>query len=155
MNQVRWVAGAAMAAAMITGCATMGRQAFQQPVVSLRDVRVVGVGVTGGNVDVVLNVYNPNGYRLDATRLTYRVQVDSTQLGTGVLDSRFTVQDKDSTVVRIPVQFTFGGLGAAGRSIWNTGAVNYTVTGDVTVGTVVGNFTVPFTQTGRFSTLGR
>lgn len=150
------IAVAASAALVVTaGCSMLGRQAFQEPVVSLKDVRIAGLGVSGGNLDVMLNVYNPNGYRLDATKLNYRILVDSTQLATGNIDSRFTVQDKDSTTVRIPVSFTFSGLGAAGRSIWNTGAVNYRVTGDITVGTVVGNFTVPFSQTGRFSTMSR
>jgi LEA14-like dessication related protein len=87
--------------------------------------------------------------------MTYRVFVDSTPLANGVLDNTFTVQNKDSTQVRIPVSFTFSGLGAAGRSIMNTGAVNYRVTGDVTVGSVVGNFTIPFSQTGRYSAFGK
>jgi LEA14-like dessication related protein len=147
------VVGAAVA--VTTACATLGRAAFVQPVVSLRDVRVVGLGITGGNLDVVLSVYNPNGYRLDATKLRYRVQVDSTQVGIGEIDNRFTVNDKDSTIVRIPVQFTYAGLGAAGRSIMNTGALNYRVTGEVTVGTAFGDHTVPFSQTGRYSTLSR
>ncbi|HEY6220678.1 MAG TPA: LEA type 2 family protein [Gemmatimonadaceae bacterium] len=136
-------------------CSTLGKQAFADPVVTLKDVKIVSAGMTGGNLDVVLNVYNPNGYRLDATRMTYRVFVDSTPLANGILDNTFTVQNKDSTQVRIPVSFTFSGLGAAGRSIMNTGAVNYRVTGDVTVGSVVGNFTIPFSQTGRYSALGR
>jgi hypothetical protein len=38
--------------------------------------------------------------------------------------------------------------------LMNTGSVNYTVKGDVTVGSPVGNLTVPFSQTGRYSTLG-
>jgi hypothetical protein len=71
------------------------------------------------------------------------------------MDSRFTVQDKDSTTVTIPVAFNWMGLGTGVRSIFNTGAVNYRVNGDVTVGTPVGNFTIPYSQTGRYSTLGR
>ena len=51
--------------------------------------------------------------------------------------------------------FNWSGLGAGVRSIFNTGAVNYRVNGDVTVGTPVGNFTIPYSQTGRYSTLGR
>jgi LEA14-like dessication related protein len=153
----RKVVAVAVAATMLLmgGCATLGRQAFANPIVTLKDVHVVGVGLTGGNLDVVLNVYNPNGYRLDATRLSYRLAVDSTQLADGVLDSHFTVQNADSTTVRIPVTFSWAGLGAGVRSIWNTGAVNYHVAGDVTVGTPVGNFTIPYSQTGRYSTLGR
>jgi hypothetical protein len=32
--------------------------------------------------------------------------------------------------------------------------VNYRVEGDVTVGTMVGNYTVPYSATGRFTTTG-
>jgi LEA14-like dessication related protein len=147
----------AVAAAMVavSGCSAIGRQAFQQPVVRLQDVRVNGVGLTGGNLDVRLSVYNPNGYRLDATRMTYNVLVgDSVQFATGSMDTKFTVSGKDSNVVTIPVNFTYSGIGAAGRQLLNTGGVNYRVTGDVIVGTVVGNFTVPYSSTGRFNALG-
>jgi LEA14-like dessication related protein len=152
----RVMLGAVTAAVAITaGCSALGRQAFQQPVVRLQSVRVNGVGLTGGNLDVRLSVYNPNGYRLDATRMTYNVLVgDSVQLATGIVETRFTVDGKDSSVVPIPVNFTFAGIGAAGRQLLNSGGVNYRVQGDVTVGTVVGNFAVPYSATGRFNALG-
>ena len=152
----RLMLGTAAAAITITaGCSALGRQAFQQPIVHLQDVRVNGVGLTGGNLDVKLSVYNPNGYRMDATRMSYNVIVgDSVRFATGTVDSRFTVNGNDSSVVTIPVIFTYSGIGAAGRQLLNTGGVNYRVNGDVTVGTVVGNFTVPYTSTGRFNALG-
>jgi len=59
----------------VAACSALGRQAFQNPVVNLKDVRVLGLGTTGGQLEVHLGVYNPNNYRLDATRLTYRVAV--------------------------------------------------------------------------------
>jgi LEA14-like dessication related protein len=138
------------------GCSTLGHAAFQNPVVHLRNVQVRGIGLNGGSLDVLLSVYNPNHYRLDATRLTYRVSLagDSVTLASGALDSRFTVQDNDSTTVTIPVTFTYAGVNAAGRSILNTGAVDYHVLGDVTVGSPVGSFTVPYSSTGRFTTTG-
>jgi LEA14-like dessication related protein len=147
---------AASAAVAVSACSMLGRQAFREPVVNLRNVSVRGLGITGGALDVVLSVYNPNHYRLDATRLTYSVALagDSIMIATGALDSRFTVQETDSQVVTIPVNFTYAGLGAAGRSILATGAVNYHVKGDVTVGSPVGSFTVPYSQVGRFTTTG-
>jgi LEA14-like dessication related protein len=155
----RLVLGAATLAILATAaCSALGKQAFQQPVVQLKDVAVQGVGLTGGNLAVKLNVYNPNGYRLDATRMTYHLTVgdanNASNLATGVLDSRFTVQSGDSTTVTIPVSFTYAGIGAAGRQLLNTGGVPYRVTGDVTVGTVVGNFTVPFSSSGNFTAFG-
>jgi LEA14-like dessication related protein len=151
---IRRAAPAALAAALTAGCATLVRQAFEQPVVTFKDVRVSGLGLQGGSLDVLLNVYNPNRFALDATRLTYRLMVDSTQLGTGALDQRFVVQRGDSATVRLPVQFSFAGLGAAGRQLLRSGAVNYRVLGDVTVHTPVGNFTRPFDRTGQFTNLG-
>ena len=62
------------------------------------------------------------------------------------MDKRFTVQEGETSDVTIPVDFTYTGLGAAGRSLLNTGAVNYHVIGDVTVGSPVGNFTVPYSS---------
>lgn len=153
----RLMLGAVSTAIVVTaaGCSALGRQAFKEPIVHLQDVRVNGVGLTGGNLDVRLSVYNPNGYRLDATRMSYNVVVgDSVKFATGTVDNRFTVNSNDSSVVTIPVNFTYAGIGAAGRQLLNTGGVNYRVNGDVVVGTVVGSFTVPYTSTGRFNALG-
>lgn len=162
MSKTTWIAGrrtkiaaAVFAVIAIAGCASLGLGgAFQQPIVSFKDLRVRGLGLSGGSLDAYLNVYNPNGYRLDATRLTYTVSVDQNQLGTGALDSHFTVQNKDSTTVRIPIDFTYAGIGGAARQMMQSGSVPYTVTGDVTVTTPVGNFTVPYSGTGRFSAFG-
>jgi hypothetical protein len=37
------------------------------------------------------------------------------------------------------------------RQLMNNGTAAYRVTGDVTVGTPIGNYTIPYDQTGRFS----
>ncbi|HTE45233.1 MAG TPA: LEA type 2 family protein [Gemmatimonadaceae bacterium] len=147
---------AASAALATAGCSLLGRAAFEQPVVKLKDVKLAGVGVMGGNLDVVLSVYNPNHYRLDATKLTYQVNLagDSVNVASGELTDKFTVQDNATQDVVIPVSFTYLGLGAAGRSILNTGAVNYHVLGEVSVGTTVGTFKVPYSSTGRFAMSG-
>ena len=152
----RLMLGAVVAAVVsAAGCSALGRQAFKEPIVRLQNVRLNGVGLTGGNLDVKLSVYNPNGYRLDATRMTYNVLVgDSVQFATGTVQDRFTVRSNDSSIVTIPVSFTYAGVGAAGRQLINSGGVNYRVQGDVTVGTVVGSFSVPYTSTGRFNALG-
>jgi LEA14-like dessication related protein len=138
----------------IAGCAAIGKAAFRQPVVSLADVKVTGVGLSGGSLDVVLNVQNPNDFRLDATQMHYSVLVDTVPFANGITTQQFTVEGKRSQQVHIPINFSYAGVGNAGRQLMNTGSVNYTVRGDVTVGSPIGNFTVPFSQTGRYSTLG-
>ncbi len=132
----------AMAAVALGGCATLGVGGFKQPLVQFSDVKIRGLGLTGGALDIVLSIYNPNGFNLNATRLTYRLMVED------------RVKDKDSTFVTIPMDFTYAGLGAAGRQLLQSGSINYRVIGDITVDTPVGNFTVPYDQRGRFSSFG-
>ncbi|MCE2900472.1 MAG: LEA type 2 family protein [Gemmatimonas sp.] len=137
----------------VGGCAALGRATFTEPDVRLREFVVTGLGLTGGSVDLVLSVYNPNGYHLDAVKMTYRVDVDSIKLGEGELADRFVVQEKDSSLVRLPVRFTYAGLGAAGRALITSGTVNYRVRGDFTVATPLGSFTRPYDRTGRYSSV--
>ena len=151
-----WVVAAAAVVVMgvAAGCATLARQAFVEPVVTLDNVRLNSLGLQGGNLEVVLNVYNPNAYRLDATQVNYRVLIgDNVNMASGTISDRLTFQENDSTRITIPVAFTYAGIGEAGRQLLNTGAVDYRVTGDVAVGTPVGSFRVPYSTTGRFSAL--
>ncbi len=150
----RWCSVAVLTFVAVTAsCASLGRASFKEPVVSLKEFTVTGLGLTGGSVDVVLSVYNPNRFKLDASKMTYRVDVDSIQLGSGELADRFVVQSGDSSLVRLPVQFTYAGLGAAGRSMITAGSINYRVRGDFTVGTPLGSFTRPYDRTGRYSSI--
>ena len=135
------------------GCAALGRATFKEPDVQLREFNVTGLGLTGGSADIVLSVYNPNGYKLDALKMTYLVDVDSIRLGEGELDGRFVVPEKDSSLVRLPVRFTYAGLGVAGRALLQAGTVNYRVRGDFAVATPIGNFTRPYDRRGRYSSV--
>ena len=143
-----------MGAALLAACSTMQRQAFAPPVVTFKDLKLRGVGVSGGTLDVVLGVYNPNGYRLDANRLVYRLMVDTTEIGEGIYDQPFSVRNNDSTTVKLPVTLSYAGLSEAGKQLLGKGSVMYRVVGAVTVATPIGNFTEPYSQTGHFTTFG-
>lgn len=147
------VVGALFLVATATGCATLGRGIFKEPVVEFRELRLNGLGLTGGSLDVVLSVYNPNSFKLDATSFTYNLLMDSIPIADGALGKQFVVQRGDSSVVTIPVNFTYAGIGRAGQELLRSGTVNYRVRGDMTVSTPLGSFTRPYSQTGRFSPL--
>jgi LEA14-like dessication related protein len=151
---LRKIGLAAFAAVSIAGCASLGLGSFREPLVHFNDAKIRGLGLSGGSVDVILSIYNPNKFDLNATRLTYRLMVEDRDLGSGALNEAFRVGDNDSTYVTIPVNFTYAGLGAAGRQLLQTGTVNYRIIGDFTVDTPLGNFTRPYDQRGRFNGFG-
>ena len=135
------------------GCASIGRAVFREPVVTYKDAVITGLGLAGGNLEVALSIYNPNSFRLDGSGITYRIAVDSVPFGDGSLSDRFTVQEGDSTTVRLPLAFTYAGVGQAGRQLIQTGSVNYTVSGEITVGTPLGSFTRPYSGRGRLTAI--
>lgn len=147
------LAGLALVSA--TGCATLGMLGrFAEPVVNFKDLRLTGLGLQGGSLDIILSVYNPNQFNIEGVRLTYQLNVDDVRFGEGALDSRFVIPRGDSTDITIPLNFSFAGIGTAGRQIVERGAVNYTVGGDLTVDTPLGNFTRPYTRDARFTVFG-
>ena len=91
----------------LTGCATAARAVFTQPDVTFRGVGLRSLSVDGADLEVLLNIYNPNAYSLGASALHYRLLVDSLELGAGAIDSAFSVAKRDSAVVRLPVRLGF------------------------------------------------
>lgn len=147
------VVALAAAALAASACAGFLRHEFGTPVVELRDVRLKGLGVQGGSLDLVLDVYNPNSYRLDASRVTYRLLVDTTQVASGEINKLVTLETKKKSEVILPVSFTTRELLGAAAAITRTGSVDYTVRGELTVATPWGNFTRPYEGKGRFDSL--
>ena len=140
---------------LTSACATLGMAHFKDPIVTFKDVKITGLGVTGGSVEIVLDVYNPNGFRLDGSRLTYKLMVETLTFGSGIYDSRFQVEKGDTSEIRLPFNFSYLGANAVGRQLLQTGSVEYRVLGDVTVNTPIGAFTRPYDQRGRFNTMSR
>jgi LEA14-like dessication related protein len=145
----------AVAAVGSSACSAVARSTFGTPTVQLKDVRVKGIGLNGGSLDLVLDVYNPNAYRLDATKLTYNLFVDTNKVATGEVAQHVQLDDKKTTEVILPVTFTFQEMLGAAKVITGMGSVDYRVTGDVTVATPFGNFTRPYEGRGRYDTLRR
>jgi LEA14-like dessication related protein len=150
MRRLTLVVGLAVSAA---SCAGFLRHEFGTPVVELKDVRVKGIGIEGGSLDLVLDVYNPNNYRLDASHLTYTLFVDTSAIATGEINKLVTLETKKKSEVILPVTFNTRELMGMAQALTRTGSLDYTVKGEMTVATPFGNFTRPYMGNGRFDSL--
>lgn len=135
-------------------------RAVRQPEVRLEGVRVGGVGLRGGTVYAQVLVTNPNGFDLETEQLNYDLQVADPKdpakwvsFSKGTIDERIRIDDHDSKVIEIPIQFRYDDFGGALRSIIDTGTFNYRVTGDVKLTGPLGR-TIPFSKTGIVSMAG-
>ena len=130
--------------ASLTGCMSLARQAFRTPTVELKNIEVRGIGLDGGSLNLKLDVYNPNDYRMDATRMTYTLLADTLQVATGAVDHRVTLAGKNHNDVTLPVSFSMKELMGAAQILLKTGSVDYQIKGDVTVDTPFGSMTRPY-----------
>ena len=126
---------------------------FDQPIVAMRDVRLAGAGLTGGSMDIVVSVYNPNDYSVQTPRLSYWLFVDTTRVANGDYDAILEVPARDSAEVRIPATFSYASMRHAGRSVAGVGVVNYRMVGRISVGTPYGRLSAPYDRMGRFAPL--
>jgi len=151
----RYATRSTIVAVLLTAVACSGlvKSQFANPVVELKDVRLRGVGLQGGSLDVVLDVFNPNPYRLDASRVTYNLVVDTSHIAQGSVDKLVTLETQKKSEVVLPVTFSTQQLIGAASAMQKTGSVEYTITGEVTVATPFGNFTRPYQGKGRFDSL--
>jgi LEA14-like dessication related protein len=150
------IAGIAVVATLLSGCREVSRDVYRPPTVALRNVRVDGVGLTGGSLRVALLVRNPNFYPLSTARMRYQLLVgDSVVIASGVDSTQRRVASHDSTVVELPVQVSWQGLSTAGRTIAASGLVPYQLVGVITLDTPVGTHDIPVNQRGRFAPLRR
>ncbi len=139
----------------VVGCSRLARSAFQNPIVELHDVQIKGLGIAGGSLDVILDVYNPNDYRIDASRVTYTVFADSLKIATGEVSKLVTLDNKQTSRVTLPVTFTMRELTQAAGILLQRGSVDYAVEGDFTLATPFGSLTRPYRSKGRYDTLAR
>lgn len=129
---------------------------FQQPEVRLEAVRLGGLGLLGGTLHAQVVVSNPNGYDLRAAAMSYELELGDPAaratdgwipLANGALDRDVTVAAGDSTLIDVPVEFTYAGVGSAIRSLLERGVLDYRLTGDLNV-TEPLRRRVPFRRTG-------
>jgi len=137
-----------LSAVLLAGCASLPAF-FKDPDLKLQRVVVRGVGLTGGTMDLIVGVYNPNNFDLHGTRLQVGLDVEDSHVGDVEYASDFQVQKGDTTAVTLPVQFNWNGLAGAVRSALGYGELPYKLTGQLTVETPFGDRKIPFTHEGR------
>jgi LEA14-like dessication related protein len=126
---------------------------FEKPELQFRGIRVNSVGLEGASLEILVDVYNPNSYRLGVDRFSYDLAIEDVHWGLGSTTYPIAVEGRNSATVRLPLDVSWSRLPAAGREALRTGTVNYGVSGEMTVGTSLGNISVPYSKAGRFSIL--
>ena len=140
----------ALLAVTVSSCATLRNALpFQKPDVQLKEIDLTGFGMTGGTMDLVFDVYNPNDYRLRSTRLEVALALAGTDFGEALIDKPLDLSPQNHSQVVMPVRFTWSGVGAAARVLFEKQELPYGVTGAVIVETPIGDQRVELKSSGN------
>jgi len=133
------VFGVAVLGVALSACATLRNAIdFQQPQIALQQINITGMGLSGGTLDLVFDVYNPNEYRLRSTRLEVDLALASTEFGQALIDKPLDLSPQNHSRVVMPVRYTWAGVGAAARSLLQSQELPYGITGAVILDTPLG-----------------
>lgn len=125
---------------VVAGCATLGQALrFQEPDIKLQEIRVTGLGLTGGTLDLALDVFNPNDYRLRTTRLQLGIDLEDVHFGDALIETPLELPSQQHSPVTVPVQFEWAGVGAGARALLSRQAVRFGLTGVATLSTPLGD----------------
>jgi LEA14-like dessication related protein len=123
----------------LTGCASLRSMLnFQEPQMQLQEINITGMGLTGGTLDLVFDVYNPNDYRLRSTRLEVGLDLEGQHFGDALIDRPLDLSPTNHSRVVMPVRFEWAGVGAAARGLLTHQSLKYGVTGAVLLDTPLG-----------------
>jgi LEA14-like dessication related protein len=141
--------GLGLLATPLASCAVVKNLQFERPALRLESVQLTGLDLAGGSLNLVLDVFNPNGYAIRTLGINAAVDLEETHFGDVALERDIVLSATQHTTVEIPVTFTWAGVGAGARALLQRGAVNYTLDSRLSVSTPIGERTVAFRDTGN------
>ena len=134
---------------VVCACATLGKLYFQEPQIQLQEINVTGIGISGGTMDLVFDIYNPNDYRIRSTRIEVALDLENTHFGDAYLERPLDLSPTNHSRVVVPTRFEWAGVGAGARALFTKQAINYALTGRVILDTPLGDKRVGLTGRGQ------
>lgn len=131
----------------------------KEPVVRVDDVRLGGLGLTGGTIYVDVMLKNPNVFGLKAEGVHYDIDVHTAQAGgtmgwqnfaQGDYTQAVAVGGHDSTRVQIPIHFRYAAMGGAVQQMLSAGSLDYRLSGAVALKAPISR-SIPYRQSGTLT----
>jgi LEA14-like dessication related protein len=124
----------------LAACQTLGSALqFSEPDLQLKEVQLTGIGLSGGTLNLQLDVFNPNDFRLRSTRLELGIDLENVHFGDALLETPLELPSQQHTLVSVPVRFEWAGVGAGARGLLTRQAIHFGLSGTAFLGTPLGD----------------
>lgn len=120
------------------------KKLVEAPKVKLEDVKVNKMAITGVELDIILEVMNPNNIDFDVKNLTYTLDVNDKLVTSGKFKEKVLVKAKDKTLVAVPLILKYSDILSSALLFLKQEGIPYRVRGSAEIGP----FTIPFDDNG-------
>jgi LEA14-like dessication related protein len=122
------------------------------PTLVPKEVTVTAVDLTGFDMRVKMDAFNPNGFTIAVRSIVAHVIVDGTQdLGTVTASEPINLPPNVHTLIDVPMNVKWKGVGGLATLAKARKPIPYTVDGTATVGGETLNVDVPFKLEGKIT----
>jgi LEA14-like dessication related protein len=143
----------ALVTLLATSCATLQQVAssvLSRPKMTVQNVEITGVSLTGIAANVVCEVENPNAFQLSLGGFDYQLSLDQHPLVSGKASQGFNVPAQGKGTVSFPVEFRFTELGQGLLALFQKEQVAYGVKATMGFNSPIGVVNVPLEHNGTF-----
>jgi LEA14-like dessication related protein len=143
----RWMVLALVCGPWLAGCAVLPK--YEAPTLSVVSLKMQSGDIFSQRLQVRMRVFNPNARELPVKGITYRIEVNDTELGQGATSAPFTVPSMGE--VEFDMQITANLAGALAQLLSRRNSseeLAYRLVGDVNLAS---GFLrrIPFDERGR------
>lgn len=139
-----------MALFLFASCSSF-KKIVQPPKVKLENVKVNKMAASGVDLDIILEVINPNNIDFDVKNLTYTLDVNDKTVTSGKLREKVLVKSKETTLVSVPLTLKYSDILSSALLYFQKEGMPYRVKGSVEIGP----FTIPFDDDGSLRSADR
>jgi len=115
--------------------------------ISITDVRVTGIGLTGANLEIVFNIHNPTGMGATLDQLDYKIYGNNIYLGDGKINNAISVPAHSNKIVSSSFVLNYSSADKVFGDDLVKGTINWKISGIACRNTPFGGIKVPFEET--------
>jgi LEA14-like dessication related protein len=122
------------------------------PQVEVRSIKLQQLSMSGADLQLELDVDNPNAFSLLLNRLNYNLELNGHQVSDGLMSKAVQVEEGGKTSIKLPLSLNFLQLGAGLYSALSQDRpLSYKLTGELDAtssNALIGAFRLPVTSSG-------
>lgn len=133
------------ASLFLSGC--LGRL-IARPTVTLRDVQITGLNLTGVTLTFRVELQNPNAFGVTVTAFSYSIYLNDRPIAVGEATDQIFIERRNITEVSLPLKTTFREMEKGLASLIGSDAAEYRIEGSLAVRSFFGRLEVPYRRIG-------